>query len=86
MILRTDCVGRQTVPQPYSLWEESKLIGIHIAIGHKISVVMSSCTRCADRLKNSGCWYLNKMINYSVHQDYLAKPTLKCQINDRAAT
>ena len=35
MILGT--VGRQTVPQPYSGWEESKLVGIHTAVRHKIS-------------------------------------------------
>ena len=33
---------------------------------------MSSCSRCADRLKNSGSWYFNKMINNSVHQDHLS--------------
>ena len=28
---------------------------------------MSACPRCADRLKNSGCWYFNKLINNYVH-------------------
>ena len=28
---------------------------------------MSSCPRCADRLKNSGCWYFNKLINNYEH-------------------
>ena len=32
---------------------------------------MSSCSRCTDRLKNSGCWHLNE-INDSVHQDHVA--------------
>ena len=62
-------LSRQTIPQPYSWWEESKLVGIHTAVGRKISMVMSS--RCVDRLKNSGCWNLNKMISYPVHQAHL---------------
>ena len=62
---RTDSVGR--------LFHNliTKLLGIYTPVWHKISVAMSSCLRCADRLKNSACWYLNKMINDSVHEDHL---------------
>ena len=38
---------------------------------HKISVV-SCYSRCADRLKNNGCCYFNKMINNPVNQDHLS--------------
>ena len=41
---------------------------------------MSSCSRCADRLKNSGCWYFNKMINNSVHQDHLSMFSVSVEI------
>ena len=33
---------------------------------------MSSGSRRAGRLKNSACWYLNKIINDSVHRDHLS--------------
>ena len=49
-----------------------QVLGIHTAVGHKIYVVISSCSRWAERLKNSVCWNLNKMINYSIHQGHLA--------------
>ena len=53
---------------------------LHIAVGHKISEVMSSCSRCVDRLKNSGYWYLNKMSNYSVHLDHLVMLSTSVEI------
>lgn len=41
---------------------------------------MSSCSRFTDRLKNVGCWYLNKMIDDSVHQDHLTMLSASVEI------
>ena len=41
---------------------------------------MSSCPRCADKLKNSGCWYFNKLINNYVHQAHLSMFSVSVEI------
>ena len=59
--------------------EKAKLSASTLQYGTRY-LVMSSCSRCADRLKNSGCRHFNKMINNSIHQDHLSMFSVSVEI------
>ena len=52
------------------------MVSIYTAVWHKIS----GYVLLFDRLKNSGCWYFNKMMNNSVHQEHLSIFSLSVEI------